>query len=81
MLSIKVEKEMEILVGGKTRGDRKLDEKVSTKIIERFRCFILQQIYVKITKRKKIFFESSLLSFYKLYNDSTVNIICKIIHL
>ena len=52
MLSIKVEKEMEILVGGKTRGDRKLDEKVSTKIIERFRCFILQQIYVKITKRK-----------------------------
>ena len=52
MLSIKVEKELEILVGGKMRGDRKLDEKVSTKIIERFRCFILQQIYVKITKRK-----------------------------
>ena len=53
MLSIKAEEEFEILVGSNMRGDRKLDESVLTKIIDRFRCFILQQIYVKITKKKK----------------------------
>ena len=53
MLSIKIEEELEILVGSNMRGDRKLDESVLTKIIDRFRCFILQQIYVKITKKKK----------------------------
>ena len=35
MLSIKVEEESEILVGSNMRGDRKLDESVSTKLLTR----------------------------------------------
>ena len=46
MLSIKVEEEWEILVGSN------IGWKCVNKIIDRFRCFILQQIYVKITKKK-----------------------------
>ena len=49
MLLIKGEEELEILVGSNMRGDKKLDENVSTKLLT---GFILQQIYVKITKKK-----------------------------
>ena len=63
ILLIKVEEELEILVGSSMRGDGKFDENVSTKIIDKFRCFILQQIYVKITKKNFFIFEFSLLSF------------------
>ena len=33
ILSIKIEEELEILVGSNMRGDRKLDESVSTKLL------------------------------------------------
>ena len=50
ILKIKFE-ELEIVSSNK-RGDRIGDVSVVNKIIDRFRFFILQQINVKITKKK-----------------------------
>ena len=77
MLSIKVEQELEILVGSNMRGDKKLDESVSTKLLTGSDVSYCSKSTSKLP-RSKIFFEFSLLSFPN--NDSIISF-AKIIHL
>ena len=62
MLSIKVEEELEILVGSNMRGDRKLDESVSAKLLTSSDVSHCSKSMSK-SPRRKTFFEFSLLSF------------------
>ena len=68
--SIKVEEELEILVSSNMRGDRKLDESVSTKLLTGSDVSYYSKSMLK-SPRRKIFFEFSLLSFPN--NDSIIS--------
>ena len=59
MLSIKVEEELEILVGINMREDRKLDESVSTNLLTGSDVSYCSKSMLK-SPRRKIFFEFSL---------------------
>ena len=69
MLSIKVKEELEILVGSNKRGDRKLDESVSTKLLRGSDVSYCSKSMLK-SPRKIFFLELSLLSFPN--NDSII---------
>ena len=58
----KVKEELEILVGSIMRGDRKLGESVSTKLLTGSYISYCSKSTLK-SPRRKIFFEFSLLSF------------------
>ena len=75
ILSIKVGEELEILVGSSTRGDRKLDESVSTKLLTGSNVLNCSTSMLK-SPRRKILFEFFLLSFSN--NGSKIS---QIIHL
>ena len=62
ILSIKVEEELKILAGSNMRGDKKLDESVSTKLSTGSDISYWNKTMLK-PPRRKIFFEFSLLSF------------------
>ena len=62
ILSIKVEEELEILVGSNMRGDRKLDESMPTKLLTGSYVSYSSKYMLK-SPRRKMFFEFSLLSF------------------
>ena len=68
MLSIKVEGGVEIMVGSNMRGDRKLDESVSTKLLTGSDVPYCSKSMLK-SSRRKIFFEfpnnDSIISFVK----------------
>ena len=70
MLLIKVEEELEILVGSNMRGDTKLNESVSTKLFTGSDVSYYSKSMLK-SPRRKIFFEFSLLSFPN--NDSIIS--------
>ena len=72
MLLIKVEEELEILVGSNMREDRKLDESVSTKLLTVSDVSYCSKSMLKSLKRK-MFFEFSLLSFPN--NDSIISFV------
>ena len=72
MLPIKVEEEFEILVGSNMRGDRKLDESMSTKLMTGSDVSYCSKSMLK-SPRRKIFFEFSLLSFSN--NDSIISFV------
>ena len=74
MLWIKVEKQLEILVGSNMRGDRKLDESVSTKLLTGSDVSYCSKSMLK-SPRRKFFFEFSLSSF----SNNGSKIISKII--
>ena len=69
MLSIKGEDELEILVGSNMRGDRKLDESVSAKLLASSDVSYCSKSTLK-SPRRKIFFEFCSLHFLK--NDSLI---------
>ena len=71
MLSIKIEEELEILVGSNMRGDRKLDESVSTKLLTG--SDVSHCSKSMLNYRGKILFELSLLSFPN--NDSIISFV------
>ena len=72
MLSIKVEEELEIFLGSKMRGDRKLDESVSTKLLTGSDVSYCGKSMLK-SPRRNIFLELSLLSFSN--NDSIISFV------
>ena len=66
MFSIKVEEEFESLVGSNMRGDRKLDESVTSKLLTGSDVSYCSKSVLK-APRRKLFLEFSLLSFSKNY--------------
>ena len=72
MLSIKVEEELEIIVGSNMRGDKKLHESVSIKLFTGSDVSYCSKPMLK-SPRTKTFFEFSLLSFSN--NDSIISFV------
>ena len=73
MLLTKVKEELEILVGRNTRGDRKLGENVSTKLLAGSDVSYCSKSMLK-SPRTKIFFEFSLLSYSNIDRISFVKL-------